>query len=39
MRWGLAGVISLTLSAVLSVRLLRNIYYEGFLMGHIALIL
>ncbi|KAI0796559.1 ferric reductase NAD binding domain-containing protein [Abortiporus biennis] len=38
MRWGLAGLIAFTLATILSLRPIRNMVFEFFLVSHIILI-
>ena len=38
MRWGVTGLVAFTLATILSVRVIRNRFFEFFLISHIVLI-
>ena len=38
MRWGAASLTALTLLTMVSVRVIRNLFFEFFLMSHIFLV-
>ncbi|OBZ76332.1 putative ferric reductase transmembrane component [Grifola frondosa] len=38
MRWGVAGLAAFTLTTILSIRPVRNMFFEFFLLSHIALV-
>lgn len=38
MRWGAAGLTAFTLATILSVRPVRNLMFEFFLISHILLV-
>ena len=38
MRWGATGLTAFTLATILSVRFIRNAFFEFFLVSHIILV-